>query len=186
MTELTGEQVAELLAEKSLQPVFVQHLEKVYKALEERATMKVLHLDDVSRQELVFVGGITEVYQSTGISQAYYGPIFNALDEAGAILRVQRGGKNVDTVIVLRGLPEVWPEELITSVTAKKDLTNANQYATVMAEIQKLRESLGGLSIVEVLFDFESRIAALEARENDINGTEQTSPTNGTRTGEGE
>lgn len=125
----------------------LDHCEAVYRALEERATIK----DD----ELVFAGGITEVYTSLGISHSYYSKVFQRLEDAGAILKLQRGGRGVDTVIVLRGLPESWPEPL--------RLTNGTRSDTVLREVQEIKESIGGLNIKEALLDLETRLSKLEA-----------------------
>lgn len=139
---------------------FRQHCETVYNALKDRATLKPT---PEGTQELVFTGAVSEVYQSLGISQTYYGPIFDTLEDLGAILRIQRGGRGIDTVLVVRELPMIWPEGLGWKGRNSKPLTDDTRYATILLDVQRLQDSIGNLNVLDAMMDFETRLAKLEA-----------------------
>ena len=149
-------------------PTFINHCETVYRALEERSTLQRLKDgDDVEKEYLTFIGAVTPVYQSLGISQAYYGPIFQTLEDVGAILKMQQGARNIDTIIVLRGLPEVgsWPEGLGWKGKNSDPLTENSRYATLLGEIQEIAEgTIGGINVITALAELEQRIVALESK----------------------
>lgn len=139
---------------------FKQHCETVYKALKERATVRPT---SDGTNELVFTGAVSEVYQSLNISQTYYGPIFETLEDIGAILRIQRGGRGIDSVMVIRELPEVWPKGLGWKGRNSRPLTDDSRYATLLLDVQRLQESIGGLNVLNAMMDFENRLQRLEA-----------------------
>lgn len=136
---------------------FVSHCEIVYNALLDRSTI------NKETDEMVFTGAISQVYGSLGISQSYYGPIFDTLEEVGAILKLQRGGRGVDSVLVLRGLPKVWPEGLGWRGRNANPLTSDTRYDTLSLDLQRVKESIGDLNVIRVLMDFETRLSTLEA-----------------------
>jgi len=142
---------------------FITHCISLYNALDERAIIKPLP-DDT--EERVFQGAIGTVYRSLGISQTYYGPIFQTLEDVGSILKLQRGGRNQDTVILLRGLPTDWPEDLGwkgESLTHAKPLTEDSRYAKILREVQEIGEgTIGGINVLMALAELEQRVIALE------------------------
>jgi hypothetical protein len=146
-------------------PTFISHCISVYSALEERAIIK--RLPDNS-EALVFQGAISPVYQSLGISQTYYGPIFQTLEDVGSILKLQRGGRGQDTVITLRGLPTDWPEDLGWkggSLTHAKPLTEDSRYGKILQEVQEIAEgTIGGINVPLALMELEGRVVALESK----------------------
>lgn len=137
---------------------FTDHCETVYNALAERATI------NIKTDELVFTGAISQVYRSLGISQSYYSSIFDTLEEVGSILKIQKGARSVDTVMALRGLPEVWPEHLTQH--PKKDLTGPEGYATLVLDVKKIQDSIGSLNVIEALINLDTRLGQLEAMLN--------------------
>lgn len=138
--------------------IFIQHCIAVYKALDERATVKA--------KERVFAGSVVETFKTTGISQTYYGSVFNTLEDVGAIEKIQRGGRDVDTVIVLKGLPKKWPEGLGWKGKNLKPLTEDTRYATLLLEVEKLKELMGGIDVKTALLEHEDRITKLERIAN--------------------
>lgn len=141
---------------------FIGHCETVYRALDERATIKII--GEPPEEAKVFVGKVVEVFRSLGISQTYYGPVFKTLEEVGAILRIQQGGRNVDTVIQIKQLPTVWPENLGWKGRTVEDqpLTDDSTFAMLLSDVQALKDSTGGLNVVLALAELEQRIEALE------------------------
>ena len=141
---------------------FITHCEALYKALEERATIQYTESEG---NVLVFSGAISVVFRSTGISQSYYGPIFQTLEDVGAILKIQRGAAGVDTVIVLRGLPEVWPEDLGWRGKNSDPLTEDSRYARILVQLQEIEQgNINGISILTALIELEERVVALESK----------------------
>jgi len=137
---------------------FVTHCITFYEALEERATLKPL---PSGGEALVFIGHITPVWNATGISQAYYTPVMNALERVGAVLRIQRGGRSVDTVISLEGLPDEWPDDLGWRGSKAED----PDYAIIMENLRKINEgTIGGINVITALLEMEERLTALEGK----------------------
>ncbi len=139
--------------------VFTQHCIRMYKALDERATTRT---DDDGSPERVFIGAVSPIYKSLKISQTYYGPIFQCLEDVGAILKVQQGARGIDTVILLRGLPNVWPEGLGWKGDRSVPLTEDSRYARILLEVQEMKGSIGGINVVLALQELEQRVVALE------------------------
>lgn len=135
---------------------FINHCIKMYDALNERAIDKTLESGAEAR---VFAGSYTEVWQSTGIAQTYYSPVRKALERHEAILVLQRGGRNVDTVIVLKGLPETWD---IDGWRDNSDLTRSTSIARLSVEVSEVKKALGGLDVTSALVEVEKRLVALE------------------------
>jgi hypothetical protein len=129
----------------------------MYEALDERATYKEVESGKVK----VFAGSYTEVWVSTGISQTYYKPVRRALERHEAIEVLQRGSRNADTVIVLKGLPDTWD---IDGWNDKSGLTATTRYAKLEVEVANLKQSLGGMNVVKALEEIERRLVQLETK----------------------
>jgi hypothetical protein len=143
--------------------VFVQHCITVYEALDDRATLK--HNPETDTEEKVFVGAVVQVYKSLGISQTYYSPIFRTLEDVGAILRMQKGARGQDTVIVLRGLPDEWPVGLGWKGSRSEPLTEDSRYGRLLEVTQELQEgSINGINVILALTEIETRVGALESK----------------------
>jgi hypothetical protein len=145
-------------------PTFIAHCETLYRALAERATIQRFSEDDSQPAELVFKGAVVPVYKSLGISQTYYGPIFETLEDVGAILKIQQGARGIDTVIVLRGLPKKWPASLGWNGARSEPLTDATRYAKLLHEVQEIQHSIGGINVLLALAELEERMIRLESR----------------------
>jgi len=142
-------------------PTFIDHCESVYNALAERATVQ--HSASINADVLVFTGAVSPIYRALGISQTYYGPIFQTLEDVGSILKVQRGTRGIDTIIALRGLPEVWPEDLGWKGSRSEPLTEDSRYAKILREVQEIQQgSINGIDILTALVELEQRVVALE------------------------
>ena len=140
---------------------FIDHCESVYNALAERSTPQ--HVESVGDNVLVFTGAVSPIYRSLGISQTYYGPIFKTLEDVGSLVKVQRGTRSVDTIIALRGLPEVWPEDLGWKGSRSEPLTEDSRYAKILREVQEIQQgSINGMNILTALVELEQRVVALE------------------------
>lgn len=138
---------------------FNTHCARVYKALDERATYR----DNEGVKERVFVGAVTPVYKLLNISQAYYGPIFKTLEDVGAILKVQTGARGIDTIIVLRGLPEAWPTGLGWDGSKSRPLTEDSRYGRILRDVQEMQDGkIGGVNVLLALSELEQRIIVLE------------------------
>ena len=141
-------------------PTFITHCISVYNALDERAIIKPLPDGTEGR---VFQGAVSPIYKSLGISQTYYGPIFQTLEDIGSILKLQRGVRGIDTVIALRGLPTDWPEDLGWKGGRSEPLTEDSRYGKILREVQEIGEgTIGGINVLMALAELEQRVIALE------------------------
>jgi len=111
--------------------------------------------------ELVFVGKLTKVYNSLGISSSMYSRIKRILMGTKSIEILQRGTGAQPSIILLHGAPD--PE-----IFSRKDLTAPRTFATLLGTLENRVETLEGwresmpFSISEVLLDYEIRIVQLE------------------------
>lgn len=142
---------------------FIGHCVKFYEALNAVSIDHSLDDGEVVRR---FAGKVTEVYVSTGIAQTYYSPIIKQLEKMGAIHKVQRGGRNADTVYVLNGLPDmldpVW-EGVSANNSGLKTLTSTHSYAKLAEQVRELDNLLGGINVLEALEELDSRLKTVEA-----------------------
>ena len=140
---------------------FIQHCETLYHALLDRSTPK--DIEGGEKKVPVFAGKYSEVWQSTGISQTYYKPVREALERHNAILILQKGSRNADTVIVLRGLPKSGDWQ-IDGWRDGSGLTNPTESDTLSPDVEEIKKQLGGINVVSALAEFEKRVVALEAQ----------------------
>lgn len=126
------------------------------------ALAKVEQIGDV--QYLVFRGKLGNVFNSLDVSQAYYSGVRRILVENECVMYVERGGRNIETVLLLLKPPDV--EKLIPDVALTNGVESATlELSEIQARLQALenwRETLGGLNIAEALRNFETRIKKLE------------------------
>lgn len=138
---------------------FIQHCTTLYEALEAVSVDKEADGQTVK----VFAGKVTEVFKTTGIAQTYYSPTLRTLERSGALLKIQRGGRNADTVYVLKGLPEVWDAEGWKG-EGTRDLTSHRKYDRLAAEVRDINNLLGGMNVPSALTEIEQRLVAIESR----------------------
>jgi hypothetical protein len=124
----------------------------MYDELHSRAIDKKLQSGETAR---VFTGSYVDAWKATGIAQSYYTPIRRALEAHGAITILQRGGRNVDTVIVLIGLPDVWED-------IPGGLTDGPKYASLNATVKDIERRLGGMNVAAALQEIEMRLTEVE------------------------
>lgn len=138
---------------------FIQHCITVYSALDDRAKIHELKSGEKAR---VFAGSFTEVFKSTGLSRTYYTSIRRALENHNAILILQKGSRNSDTVIVLRGLPDKWEIDGWNDGRLTKPPEYARLRAEVEEQLEEIKKSTGGLNVAAALVEFEKRVVTLE------------------------
>lgn len=149
---------------------FIQHCISVYQALDDRGKIHELPTGEKAR---VFAGNYTEAFQATGLSRTYYTSTRRALEKHNAILVLQKGARNVDTVIVLRGLPETWDIEGWNDSTGKP-LTSAPDYAMLRSDVDELKASIGGINLTSALMEFEERVKTLETQVAELQNKSET------------
>lgn len=108
----------------------------------------------------IYRGQISKLFSATGIGAGYYSEVFRQLESQGCITYLQRGSKNVDTVIVLHFPPD--PEHDIPP--AKSPLTSAEESANLFESVEMLKELVGGIDIAEALVELDRRVRSLEAK----------------------
>ena len=137
---------------------FINHCISMYNSLDERAIAKKL---DSGESAKVFAGSYYACWRSTKISQTYYSPVRKALERHGSILILQRGGRQVDTVIVLQGLPDEWD---VNGWRDKSDLTATTNYAKLASALREVEKSIGGMNVVKALDSIAKRLDKIESQ----------------------
>lgn len=132
-----------------------RHSHSTYEALEHSASTE--HVGD---QELrIYRGSVTKLWKTLNISMGYYSDVFTALEHNSCITRIQQGGRNVDSIIVLHG-PPAW--ESWTTEGLQEPLTQPKPTDILSQRVEDLERRLGRLNIVEALANHEERLTALE------------------------
>lgn len=145
-------------------PRFFQHLQTVYALL-----VKEAKLEDIAGVEQpVFRGSISALYREAKISQSLYTRIFDTLNEAGCITTLQRGAREIPSIIVLHSEPS---ESQFTGRGGRR-LTADPEAATLAGKVRALEKNVGGLNIVEMFRDIENRLSRLEGGKS--NGKSKT------------
>jgi len=127
------------------------HAIAFYEELERRASP-----DDGGNP--VFMGNITNVYNSLGISSSMYSRVKRILTGSGAITMLQRGTANQPSIIALHGAPDA-------EALADQDLTQPRRLATMVGELEKrvaALESRLPLDVAHALREHEIRLNKLE------------------------
>jgi hypothetical protein len=132
------------------------HAVKVYKALEDAATEQEIE----GATYLVYQGHTLDLYRNLDIPMAYYSVIFKTLYSKDYVTQVKRGNRATASVLVLNRSPR--REDFVK--TGEKDLTDAEDFATLVADVENIKNRLGGLNIVEALANYEQRITVLEGK----------------------
>lgn len=145
-----------------MQSALYKHLTKVYELMYELSTIN-------DQEEVIFEGNFKDVFSVSGASTSYYTPIRKLLTSPvldPCITIVQQGNVSQPTIMVLHHPPpEDWEK------ISLKDLTGPREAATLGAELERRieslegwRESIGEVSLSEVLVNFERRISRLESK----------------------
>lgn len=141
---------------------FIKHCVKFYNTLDDRATDKEVN----GRIVRIFAGSYTEAWKASGVAQTYYSPVRKALERHEAIVVLQRGTNQADTVIHLRGLPDEWD---VAGWRNDSRLTSAGIAATILADVQEIKSKLGGINILEALQEVERRLNELDEKFESLN-----------------
>lgn len=157
------------------QPAILRYANQFYEIILESAKIETFDEGQygliMPGEYLVFRGKVTDVYKQLKASQTYYARIRKLLINNGCVTFVERGARGSVSVLVLHHPPpplaEIPPENLTTRPT----------FDTLSRRLERLENSLGGISIVEALVNMETRIAKLERllrkRENgESNGSQ--------------
>jgi hypothetical protein len=124
----------------------------LYDALKERAT------DDQ------FIGSITEVYKTLGISNQYYSRLLHGLIESGSVEYLQRGHHKRPTIYRLIHRPtkaELGSLDLLTPRTRRARVSEPD----ILRRLELLERRVRNVDIVAALQNLEKRIVALEKRK---------------------
>lgn len=127
---------------------------------------KMLELSSEDDGFTVYRGSLTQLFDATGFSRAYYTDVFQRLEDCGSIAKLQRGGRNADTVIVLRQAPTL--ESWNGTPTATSHLTPRGPSAILEQQVRDLVQLLGGMNIVQALGELQGQIANLNSRVNQL------------------
>lgn len=92
-----------VITEREADPESVvgSHIYTIYRLLDESAQDEIRGEDKLR----VFRGSFRKVYTSTGVSNSHYTLVRKCLEDLGAITELTKGSRNVDSVIILHGLP---------------------------------------------------------------------------------
>lgn len=139
-------------------PALVKHSQAIYDLLESKSTKEKLD----GRNLPVFRGKLYETFRESGVSQGYYTPIFRALEDGHYITIVQRGNRSVDSVVVLFERPT---DEMDLTGASRPARVSPDELEGIRQEVSQIRQSLGGLNIVEALDNLERRLTKLENKQ---------------------
>lgn len=130
--------------------VLATHMVSVYRAM---------HEDSEEQEEhRIYVGKLSELVKTLGISMTYYSKIFRALYEGGYATLEDRGGRGKPSTVILLREPTV--EELMALT-----LTNPGPIMSLVKRMEAMETSLGGLYVAGALKEVERRLVALEDAE---------------------
>jgi len=140
------------------------HSLKFYDALIDHSRLEVLS-GGLNLQ--VFRGSLTDVYNGLGIPKAYYSETIGVLKKHLCIEVIQRGSRTTESVVVLHRPPE----RMFFVRTGEDDLTDAEDFAKLVTEFEKFRETLGGVNIAEALVAIDRRFTEVEKQMQEIRKT---------------
>lgn len=146
-------------------PLLFAH--KIFNTLVEHAKPETitLPLSDDPIEALVFRGKLTDVFEDSGASKAYYSPIRTILSECGAVIMLERGTAYSPSALVVdpsKPPPLANPPIVKSPDPAELLLTLTDEVGTLRESMKSTAERMGDLNIVEVLRNFEIRISRLE------------------------
>lgn len=137
----------------------IKHTLVVYETLEKASSIEVIEGQEIS----IYRGKVSKLFSTLGIGMSYYTEIFDQLDRQGCVTFLQRGGRSVDTVIVLHypPSPEGWQER----PRRTEDLTTPEKYANLVERVELHHKLLGGIDIAEALIAIDMRLKSLEGNK---------------------
>lgn len=107
-------------------------------------------------------GKLVEFFSSSGISNAFYGRVFQTLYEIGSLEMHKRGSRGVATQIVLHKRPEA--DDLDRVHGLGSNLTAPTMYDRLSQRVSGLEGRLEGINLEKVIANQEQRLRALEAK----------------------
>jgi len=133
-------------------PKLFQHCERVYEALQEKATGDI------------FEGSKVEVFRSVGISQGYYSEVFDILTELGCIEQTRRGTSGQTSMIALHHPPEL--EEFRQMY--RNSLTKRSPLDSIRQQVDDLRKGMPQVDVDSFIISVDGRLSDLESRVSDL------------------
>lgn len=109
----------------------------------------------------MFIGPVTEVWKTLGVSNQYYSRVMQALIETGSVERIQRGHHSQPSIFRLIARPTLVSLEnleLLTPRSRRGSVTNAS----LIKRIEDLERRVQKVDVVAALHNLEQRIVALE------------------------
>jgi hypothetical protein len=120
---------------------------------------------DTRQKKRVYEGYPSKLFKQLELNPRYYTPIRKILVDTGSIEIVERGNRAKPSVWVLNHKPppqESWPKGLTGEAVSA---TLRGEFERRITALEAWRENLTGggkANILEILLDFEQRIAKLE------------------------
>lgn len=108
-----------------------------------------------------FVGSITDVYKTLGISNQYYTQILRALVETGSVEHVQRGHHKRPSIYQLIHRPtkaQLAEFDFLTPRSRRVKVTEDD----LLKRIEELERRVGKVEVIPALTNLEGRLSALE------------------------
>lgn len=108
-----------------------------------------------------YVGSITQVYKTLGISNQYYSQILRALVETGSVEHVQRGHHKRPSIyrLIHRPTKAQLSEHDFLTPRSKRDKVSEDE---ILKRIEELERRVGKIEVVPALTNIEGRLRALE------------------------
>lgn len=144
-------------------PALEAKLQEFYDELVKHANLRKVQ----GKEVLVYEGHYSNLYKQVIGNPTYYTPIRKILVETESISILQRGNISQETIMVLNHpppAPDEWPDDLTGEQVSA---TLRASYERRLAALETWRETTTGggkLNLLEVLRNFEERIAKLESQ----------------------
>lgn len=115
-----------------------KHVFTVYDLLDQAAQDESIGKDQLR----VFRGSFLAKYKESGLSQSYYSRIRTILTDLGSVSELQRGARNLDSVLILHGKPDVEAvEDMVKQILRPKEKAD-NELEQRVRNLEKRLEGL--------------------------------------------
>ena len=142
-------------------PALEKYLQETYAELEKQAKPRKVQ----GKEVLVYEGHYTRLFNRAVGNPTYYTAIRKILVETESVSIIQKGHRGQTTVMVLNHKPpgpDEWPEDLTSEQLPAMLRAEFEQRVTALEAWRETTTGGGKLNILQVLRNFEGRIAELE------------------------
>lgn len=145
-----------------------QHMSRYYEELDSKAKDELQDEGIILR---VFRGKVVNVFRSLEIPQSYYSKVRTSLINMGCITILQQGARGSNSILVLHHPPEKDEFDLHREDAL---LTPRLDSAILSQELKDIKKLLGGVNVVEALYDLQTELNDLRRKVEKLGKTAPT------------